>query len=148
MDSTTVISIYAAVISTFVFIWQIYEFYHDRKGKIRIKVIDVGFPLAEYYDESDTSHEVISLITNVGSQTRHIKSPYFNVRPAMVLKEHSQILLNGSYNGPIELQPGQEVTYRIPMPLLVKYRKAGVRKIRVEVGDTHKKLYKSKWVRL
>ena len=71
-----VVSIYAAIIATFVAVWRIIEFFYDRKGKIKIHIINVGFPLTEYYEE-DTDSKVITFITNIGSKSRHIKSPYY-----------------------------------------------------------------------
>jgi len=151
IDWKIITAVYAAIVSTFVAIWRIYEYIDDRKGRITIKLITgSNTAITEFWDDEDKEFHITALITNVGKKSRYLKTPYFIVLPRMSIPEHSELLKSqaAKRTPPTQILPGEEIQYDIPMWLLVKYRQMGAQKMQVQVFDTHRKLYKSEWRKL
>jgi len=68
MPSSLTIAIYAAIVSTLVFLWRIFEFLYDRYPKIKI---DVG----QFIE--DNNHYCIIQITNHSKEKRFVERPSF-----------------------------------------------------------------------
>lgn len=151
MDYKLLISIYAAVISTVVFAWRLYEFYYDRIGKLNVSVKST-FRTNVYSNGSVGNPEsfLIVSVVNIGKNKRFIEQPRFQSNVNFEGQKYLNLVRTDVIkNYPICLEPGERFEYDLPYSKIVKdLKKAGVRKIKARIYDTHGKVYLSKWFEL
>jgi len=149
MDIKSWVSIYAAIVSTIVFLWRIYEFFDDRRGKITIKIRSVieneFIPQTGY--QGDWRGYLIATITNLSKNKRHIKKPFIEVNKKIEGKNlFSFHNLEDRTSYPTPLEPGEEFEFKMQLDGINKnFKDKGVTKIKLDVSDTHDKRYSSKW---
>jgi hypothetical protein len=148
MDYKIIISVYAALISTIVFIWRIYEFYHDRKGKFIIRMNNIyRAPILNGGMTKGTSFLVIK-ITNISNNKRYIEEPNF-MSDSKNHKYFNLLKFDKTENYPIVLESGQIHEYSINLKDLIEELKPhNISKIKTMLTDTHNKRYYSNWFEL
>lgn len=147
MDSKLILSIYAAVISTIVFLWRLYEFFDDKKGKIRVTLnISNEIPVFQNNKLGDWQAFLVATVTNVGKHKRLIERPHVKIDKTIDGKDvYSVINFNDKTNFPFSLEPGQKYDYKMPMEAINNnFKNIGVKMIAAIIKDTHGKAYKSK----
>lgn len=151
MDYKFLISIYAAVISTVVFAWRLYEFYYDRIGKLNVSVKSI-FRTNVYGNGKlgNTESFLIVSVVNIGKNKRFIEQPRFQSNANFEGRKHLNLVRTDVIKKyPICLEPGEKFEYDLPYnDIKEDLKKAGVTKIKARVYDTHGKVYISKWFRL
>lgn len=148
MDYKVIISIYAALISTIVFIWRIYEFYHDKKGKFIIRMNNIyRAPLLIGNMAQGASFLVIK-ITNISKNKRYIEEPTF-ISDSKDYKNFNLLKLDKTENYPFVLEPGQTHEYSVNLnDLIIELKIHQITKIKTILRDTHNKRYYSDWFEL
>jgi hypothetical protein len=145
------ISIYAAVISTVVFAWRLYEFYYDRIGKLNVSV-KTTFRTNVYGDGNigNTESFLVVSIVNIGKNKRFIEQPRFQSNANYEENKYLNLVRTDIIKTyPICLEPGEKFDYDLPYDKIGEdLKKAGVKKIKARVYDTHGKVYRSKWFEL
>lgn len=143
MSTAIIIAIYAAIVSTIALAWRIYEFYFDKKGKLKI-----GYEFYPNFLIGDCKFTAIYefTIVNIATRKRIINS---------VCHEYNT-LKGGLYSPiyqhlkcPVALEFGENTKYEIDyadFDNLMEESKAT--KIRIIVTDSVGKTYKSKWVKV
>ena len=148
MDFKFWTSVYAAIISTIVFIWRLYEFYYDRRGKFTVELKKIHRTPVINYKVGDSVAFLVIKITNVGKNKRFIDEPTFESDSK--LKKHFNLLnFNKKENYPIALEPGEIHEYSVEFEDLKNdLSKSNIKKIKALIFDTQKNKYKSNWLNL
>lgn len=141
-------AIYAAILSTIVFLWKLYEFYDDRRGKLLVEVKRVDKILYLNTKCGDIAPFIVVKITNQGKSKRYIEEPTFITN--LPDKKYFNILnFDKKIKYPIPLESGEMHEYSIPFTTikdeLGTYK---INKIKSTITDTHKKRYNSNWLDL
>jgi hypothetical protein len=151
MDYKIWISIYAAVISTVVFAWRLYEFYYDRIGKLDVN-IKYTFRTIVYGNGNIGEMEsfLIISVVNIGKNKRFIEQPRFQINANFEGKKYMNLARTDIIKTyPVCLEPGEKFEYDLPYKEFKDdLQRAGVRRIKARVYDTHGKVYCSKWFKL
>ncbi len=151
MDIKLIISIYAAIVSTIVFFWRVYEFYDNRKGKLKVG-LNIGSEVLYQGSTKATDWQqyLYANIVNVSTHKRQIKRPAIEADREVNGRKISIIVsAEVTTNFPLPLEPGDIHSYKMPMDAIEKeYIKNGVKKLRAVVTDTHGRSYKSNWLEL
>lgn len=137
------ISIYAAVISTFVLLWKLFEFYHTNKGRLTLTT-----NVITQYITGNTHDKKTFLrtsITNTGNTKRLIQKPYVLTDLKTKDKYRNFFTPGKIINYPIKLEIGEIHEDYIGIDAITQMKKVGVTKIKIFVADTQGKKYKSKW---
>ncbi len=145
-----VYAIYAAALSTIVFIWRLYEFWDDRRGKIIVS-LGVRSQVPVYYNNTLGQWEEIFVITavNRGKEKRMIERPGGEVdRTTEKSKYLSLLNMEDKTKYPLALEPGQKFEYTMPFHPISELKITVTKKIRAIVQDTHGETYRSKWYKL
>lgn len=151
MTTSDLISYYGAVLATVVFIWQIFQYIDERKGKLSITAsIRTMMPVYANRQTGEAEPFLNAAITNREKNIRFIN------RPGLILdakyengKFLSLIDFESRINFPVELPPGKLYDHTVPLENgHTVLKKNGVRKILVLVEDTHGKKYRSNWLYL
>lgn len=147
MDYNFLISIYAATISTFVFIWRIYEFYHDRIGKLNIKIKqNTKIPVSANFKFGESQMYLTTTIINIGKTKRLIEQPSFVSNIKIDNKVHFNFISFTNVNKyPIALESGEKYEYEVTNDVIEELKTKGVSKIKAVIRDTHGKSHYSKW---
>ncbi len=164
-NMTFIISIYAAIISTLVLLWRIYEFYSGIKGKISIFIneMQVGNPISietipdtakiipdDLTDYDYDFHDVVEIeILNNGRNKRAIEFPEVLLR--QVKNNRRERYFNPSTmakNYPFQLEPGESYKIVIPLNHLKDWDPNYALEIRCKIIDTYKKVYKTNWIKI
>lgn len=145
-----IVSIYAAIISTFVLIWRLYEFYYDRRGKLMV-TIKRNTKVA-YMGNSKSGDAQIYLTTtiiNVGKTKRFIEQPSFISNVKIDKKEHFNFLsLTNIIKYPIALDCGEKFEYEVPYEAIEELKDRGIQKMKSIIRDTHGKRHYSSWFKI
>lgn len=148
MDYKFWVSIYAAVISTIVFFWRLYEFYLDRRGKLKIVTSYVSqLPVYANKNVGEFEDFLVVTITNFSKSKRQIEIPRFKGNKKVNGKQHFNFLdFNTKVNYPIALDPGDKHLYKVNYnDIKNDLKNSGITKIKTIVIDTYGKVYYSKW---
>ncbi len=151
MDYKFWISIYAAVISTIVFFWRLYEFYLDRRGKLKIITSCVSqLPIYGGNNVGEFEDFLVVTITNFSKNKRQIEIPRFKGDIKINGKQHFNFLdLNTKENYPIALDPGDKHLYKVHYNVIkTDLKNHGITKIKAIVIDTYGKKYYSEWYKI
>jgi len=150
MDYKLIVSIYAAIISTFVLIWRLYEFYYDRRGKLNVKI--KSNTKVTYIGNSKSGNSQIYLTTtiiNVGKTKRLIEQPSFISNVKIYNKVHFNFLsLTNIIKYPIALDCGEKFEYEVPYEALEEMKEKGVQKMKAIIRDTYGKSHYSSWFKI
>lgn len=148
MDIKTILTIYASVISTIVFLWRLYEFYDDKRGnfKVTLKYI-TEMPVFLNNQLGDSVVYLVTVITNKGKHKRLIERPALKVD---VLKDGKDIFnvidMCSQTNFPLSIEPGEKYEYKMRLEDLKKsFNEHGISKVRAILTDTLEKQYYSEW---
>ena len=148
MDYKIIISVYAALISTIVFIWRIFEFYYDRKGKFTIRMNNVYKVPLLIGDMTQGTSFLIIKITNISNNKRYIEEPTF-ISDSKDYKNFNLLKLDKTVNYPLVLEPGQTHEYSVNLnDLIIELKIHQITKIKTILRDTHNKKYYSDWFEL
>ena len=148
MDYKIIISVYAALISTIVFIWRIFEFYYDRKGKFTIRMNNVYKVPLLIGDMTQGTSFLIIKITNISNNKRFIEEPTF-ISDSKDYKNFNLLKLDKTVNYPLVLEPGQTHEYSVNLnDLIIELKIHQITKIKTILRDTHNKKYYSDWFEL
>ena len=147
MDFKLLVSIYAAIISTIVFIWRLYEFYYDRRGKFAINIkCNTKYEINANYKFGDSQMYLTTTIINIGKTKRLIEQPTFIGNTKINNKEHFNFLdFKNIIKYPITLDSGEKFEHEVPYNALEDLKEKGVSKIKAIIRDTHGKKHYSKW---
>jgi len=150
MDYKLIVAIYAAIVSTIVFIWRLYEFYVDRKSKFNIKINRVTkIPVSAKYKLAESQTFLTTTIINVGKPKRHIEQPNFKADKKVDGQKYFNFLsFDNVKKYPITLDSGEKFVYDVTNDVTEELKTKGVFKIKAIVTDTHGKSYESKWFKL
>jgi hypothetical protein len=151
MDYKFWLSIYAAVTSTIVFLWRLYEFYLDRRGKLKISNSYITqFPLCENKNIGKGEVVFVVTITNFSKNKRQIEIPRFKLNTKIDGKEYFNFVdFNATEKFPRTLEPGDKYSYKINSKVIKsKFKKTGVSEIKTMIIDTYGKKYYSKWFKV
>jgi hypothetical protein len=151
MDYKFWLSIYAAVTSTIVFLWRLYEFYLDRRGKLKISNSYITqFPLYENKNIGKGEVFFVVTITNFSKNKRQIEIPRFKLNTKIDGKEYFNFVdFNATEKFPRTLEPGDKYSYKINSKVIKsKFKKTGVSEIKTMIIDTYGKKYYSKWFKV
>lgn len=146
IDFKVIVSVYAAIVSTVVFVWRLYEFYDDKKGKMKVSLSKIS-QVPMYYNHSLGQWEefIVATIINIGKHKRQIERPSLKVIPKINDQEFFNVIVFESPNFPLGLEPGQKFEYKLPIASITEFRSKGVNKIKCKVVDTHGDFYESPW---
>ena len=154
MDYKLIVSIYAAIISTFVLIWRLYEFYYDRRGKFNVKIKrNTKYTYIGNSQSGNSQMYLTTVITNIGKTKRLIEQPSFISNLKIDKKEHFNFLsLTNIIKYPITLDCGEKFEYEVPYEAIEKVKEKvkekGVLKIKAIIRDTHGKNHYSSWFKI
>ena len=145
MDIKFWTAIYAAIISTIVFIWRLYEFYYDRRGKFTVEIKNINRTPVINFKVGESVNYLVIKITNVGKNKRFIEEPRFESNSKQ--KKHFNLLkLDKKENYPIALEPGEIHEYSVEFEYLKnELSEFDITKIKALIQDTQKNTYKSNW---
>jgi hypothetical protein len=151
MDYKFWISIYAGVISTIVFLWRLYEFYLDRRGKLKISnSYMTQFPIYANQNIGKDETFFVVTVTNFSKNRRQIEVPRFKLDTKINGKEYFNFVdLNTTEKFPKTLEPGDKYTYKVNSEVIEsKLKKTGVSEIKTIIIDTYGVKYYSKWFKV
>lgn len=148
MDIKLILSIYAGLLSTFVFLWRLYEFFDDKRGKIKVR-LNLNHQALVYGNKTLGELEAfyVATITNVGKYRRHMEKPAFITNIPVDNQNYFSIInFEAELPYPYSLEPGQKFEYKIPAESIIsRIKPKGVTRIKIVVFDTYGKSYKSNW---
>lgn len=148
MDYKFWVSIYAAIVSTIVFFWRLYEFYLDRRGKLKISNSYIT-QLPIYSNQNIGNDEIffVVTITNLSKNKRQIEVPRFKLDTKINGKEYFNFLdFNTKEKFPKALEPRDKYTYKVNFEVIEQnLKKSGISEIKTIIIDTYGKKYYSKW---
>lgn len=147
IDAKLIVAIYAAIVSTVVFIWRLYEYYDEKKGKIAISLKRSSQALVYANNQvGDWEQFVVATIVNRGKHKRQIERSMVKVSPLVDGQDTLSVIVFNSPNFPLGLDPGEKFEYKIPTEALDENLKSkGVRRVKCRVDDTHGSSYYSTW---
>lgn len=142
-----IVSVYAAIISTIVLIWRLYEFYYDRRGKLDVKIKrNTKIPVSYNLIFGETQMYMTTIIINVGKTKRLIEQPSFISNLKVNNKEHFNFInFTNIVNYPVALDSGEKFEYEVTIDVNEELKEKGVKKIKAIIRDTHGKNHYSKW---
>ena len=154
MTPEVLIAIYAAAISTFVFIWKLIERYNEIRGRIQIDSKIMTQTIVNYDRTLGDSQVVLTFkIINKGHQPRYVERPGLETNRETERGKYLQpINLEDKTTYPIILNAGQVFETSVDLTDIrqtfanMDLRKA--KRIRAYCKDTFGKTYKSKWMSL
>ena len=144
----------SAIISTFVLIWRLYEFYYDRRGKFNVKIKrNTKYTYIGNSQSGNSQMYLTTVITNIGKTKRLIEQPSFISNLKIDKKEHFNFLsLTNIIKYPITLDCGEKFEYEVPYEAIEKVKEKvkekGVLKIKAIIRDTHGKNHYSSWFKI
>ena len=149
-----IISVFSFILAIISLSWNIYNEISKRKGSIKVTIDSLLFGKVKEgdIDLQDKAMGILGEVTNIGYSNRVIKNYMFT----SLIKSYGLNYINGS-NGSIykTLQPGEVFPIQVDdMNVFIKHfdkRAMFINNfdyIRLEVFDTHGKVYKSKRMRL
>lgn len=151
MDKKLALSIYAAVISTIVFLWRLYEFYDDRRGKIK-PTLEIFTEIPVYQNNSlgDASAFLVATIVNIGKYKRLIERPNIQINSTLDGKNTFKVIdFDEQTSFPRSLEPGEKYDYKMSLEAIKeKFKSIKVTSVRAIIKDTHISRYKSKWFKI
>ena len=147
MDYKLIVSIYAAVISTVVLVWRLYEFYYDRKSKLNIRIRqNTKIPVSSNLKFGESQMYLTTTIINIGKPKRMIEQPIFISNNKVDNQKHFNFIsFTNVVNYPIPLDSGEKHVYEVTNDVIEDLRVKGVTKIKALIRDTHGKSHYSKW---
>ncbi len=147
MDYKLIVSIYAAVISTVVFFWRLYEFYSDRKSKLNIKIRqNTKIPVSNNLKFGESQMYLTTTIINIGKPKRMIEQPIFMSNKKVDNQKYFNFLsFDNVIKYPIALDSGEKFEYEVTNDVIEDLKVKGITKIKAVVRDTHGKSHYSKW---
>ena len=150
MDYKLIVSIYAGIISTIVFIWRLYEFYYDRRGKLNIKIKrNTKIPVSANYKFGESQMYLTTTIINVGKPKRLIEQPTFMSNKKVDNQKHFNFLsFTNIIKYPITLASGEKHEYEVTDEVIDELKAKGISKIKAVIRDTHGKSHYSKWFKI
>jgi hypothetical protein len=150
MDYKLIVSIYAAIISTFVLIWRLYEFYYDRRGKFTVKIKrNTKITYIGNSKLGDSQMYLTTTIINVGKTKRLIEQPCFISNVKMDNGPYINFLmLTNIIKYPITLDCGEKFEYEVPYEAIEELKEKDVLKIKAIIRDTHGKSHYSNWFKI
>jgi hypothetical protein len=148
MNIENLISVYAALLSSILLIWELFKYFHDRRSKMMVKgrladslpIDHMGRPMKW------TKYFFIEVI-NRGNYPRYIYKPGL-IGNKKDNKYLSMLDINEAKKYPYLLSPGEVYTYHFEYSELSEALEKGITKLRVHVTDTNGKTYRSKWINL
>lgn len=148
-DYKLIVSLYAAIISTFVFFWKLYEFYHNNKGKLVVKTSIITQIITGTNNSPRQESKFLKIsITNTGNNSRLINKPLILTDLKGDDKFMSTFTINKIQNYPIKLNFGEVHDDYIGIDAIEQLKKLGAKKYKGYVSDTLNKKYQSKWYKL
>lgn len=151
MEYQIPLSIYAAIVSTIVFLWRLYEFYLERRGKLKIyNSYNTQYQIdANKNIESDQTFFAIT-ITNLSKNKRQIEIPRFKLDTKINGQNYFNFVdINSTEKFPKSLESGDKYTYKVNSKVIEnKLKKSGVSKFKTIIIDTYGKKYYSNWFRI
>lgn len=151
IDGKLIVSIYAAVVSTAVALWRVYEFWDDKRGKIKVHLnTSTIFPVYQNRSLGDASFVYDITIINRSKHKRHIENPGFVIDKSNNGKKELWVAdFNSTTNFPYSIESGEKYNHKWPYDgIRSEALNAGATKFRVIVRDTHGKKYLSNWVNI
>ncbi len=150
MDYKLIVSIYAAVISTIVFIWRLYEFYYDRRGKLDVKIKrNTKIPVSANLKFGESQMYLTTTIINVGKTKRLIEQPSFISNIKVNDQKHFNFIsFTNVTKYPVALDSGEKFEYEETIDVIENLKEKGVSKIKAVIRDTHGKNHYSKWFKI
>jgi hypothetical protein len=147
MDFNLNLSIYAAVISTIVFVWRLYEFYYDRKSKLSVRITqNTKIPVSNNLKFGESQMYLTTTIINIGKPRRMIEEPIFLSNKKVNNQKYFNFLsFSNVVKYPIALASGEKYEYEVTNNVIEDLKVKGITKIKAVVMDTHGKSHYSKW---
>ncbi len=147
MDYKLIVSIYAAIISTIVLIWRLYEFYYDRRGKFTVKIKrNTKFTYIGNSLSGEGQSYLTTVIINVGKTKRLIEQPSFIGNVKVENKKHFNFLsITNIIKYPLILDSGEKFEYEVPYETIEELKEKGITKVKAIIRDTHGKSHYSSW---
>ena len=147
MDFKLIVSIYAAVISTVVFVWRLYEFYSDRKSRLNVRIKqNTKIPVSNNLKLGESQMYLTTTIINIGKPKRMIEQPTFISNKKVDNQKHFNFLsFSNVEKYPIALDSGEKYEYEVINNVIEDLKAEGITKIKAVVRDTHGKSHYSKW---
>lgn len=118
---TLIIAVYGAILSTFIIIWRLYEWFHQTKPRLRIK-INLGL-IAQ--GKSVSSEQIIVDASNIGEVVITV------VETSFVLPGYKLIVRHTSPPLPAELREGKKITFWVE----IEEFKKRIRQHRIPKGE-------------
>ena len=145
--SNDTIAYYGAVLSTIVFIWKLIDEWKNRKGNIKVETnFTTQFSIMNNGKTSDSEKMLSITITNFGRSIRHINCPNFITNSKNVKLKYFEIIDSvAKQQYPKQIEPGEIHIVRFQSNNF-KFDELDANKIKVNVNDTLKKSYQSKWI--
>ncbi len=150
MDFKLIVSIYAAVISTVVFVWRLYEFYFDRKSKLSVIIRqNTKIPVSSNFKIGESQMYLTTTIINIGKQKRMIEQPNLLSNIKVDDKKYFNFLsFDNVVEYPIALDSGGKFEYEVNNDVIEDLKAKGITKIKAMIRDTHGKSHYSKWYKI
>jgi hypothetical protein len=150
MDYKLIVSIYAAIISTIVLIWRLYEFYYDRRGKFTVKMKrNTKFTYIGNSLSGDGQNYLTTVIINVGKTKRLIEQPSFIGNVKVENKKYFNFLsITNIIKYPLTLDSGEKFEYEVPYETIEELKEKGITKVKAIIRDTHGKSHYSSWYKI
>ena len=133
------------------FIWRLYEFFDNKKGRFRI-LYDKSNEAKVYINNSIGEFEAFHSfeIINISTHRRIIRRPSILLDNSKEKNKYLHVLkLDEAEGFPKEVLPGDAIQYKFPAETVdPEMKKREAKKFRLIVYDTTGKKYKSKWIKI
>lgn len=145
--SNCIVAYYGAFLSTIVFIWKIIDEWKNRKGNIKVETNFTRQFSIMSNGKTDETEKMLSItITNFGRSSRNIHKPTFITDSKNIRSKYFEIIdLMAKEKYPKQIEPGEIHIVRFQSNNF-EFNELDARKIKVNINDTLKKSYQSKWI--
>ncbi|MDP2159077.1 MAG: hypothetical protein Q8K02_01230 [Flavobacterium sp.] len=156
-DVKFLLTIYAAVVSTVVLLWRIFEFRYDRRVKIKFQLSRSKMPYSKYEEFEDgtflglnTTYSVVKFrIVNLGNKERFLNDINIIYRKDDTNENSSGYIdISKFIEFPKLIKPGEEIVFKVNLNHNIISTLYQPKKIISQVYDTHSRIYESNWLEI
>jgi len=147
MDWKLLTTIYAAIVATAAFFWNVYIYFNNTKGKIKIEFNCYTQQVAAENNSVVISKVLLLTLTNAGNTDRHITKPYLIIERDNKKYEYFFYDKELRYSYPLLIPSGEMKELSIRIRFLfdeIKDKIQNAASLQVIVKDTKGAKYKSK----
>ena len=149
MNVELIIAGYAAVVSTFVLVWELTKFYIEKKSKVDVKIVYNVLPKLDMYTDKHILKGYFKVtILNIGHSDIYINSRYlFEKKNKKIIDFFPVFNRDPEIKFPILLKPKQSLSENVDVNYVLFPASIG-EELRVTVIDSLGKYHKSNFIKI